>query len=161
MPHKTCVARHSCNVLIWWHYLSWPWPCLLFSIRPMLICYLLYPLGSLISLLWPCVKSRSSKVTRSKRSSLKFWVCITWYMFLGQVSVKNAKMTQEHFLNGPNRTKCDHRKNAEIAVNSVKSGLLGHSRRQNSAVFQNIDLKFCTHIHRRVFFHKHSLFSKI
>ena len=32
-------------------------------------------------------------------------------------------MTLEHFLNGPKRTKFENRENAEIPVNSVKSGL--------------------------------------
>ena len=46
MAHKSCVARHSCNILICWPYLTWPWPWLLLSIRPILIYCLLYPLGS-------------------------------------------------------------------------------------------------------------------
>ena len=57
-------------------------------------------------------------------------------MFLGQIFVNNAKMALEHFVNGPNWTNFEYRKNAEIVVNSVKSGLFGHSKRQNSAVFK-------------------------
>ena len=34
-----------CSTLIWWPYLTWPWP--LLSIGHILINYLLYPLGSL------------------------------------------------------------------------------------------------------------------
>ena len=48
-------------------------------------------LSAIISLLWPCVKSRSSRVTRPKRSNLKFWVWMVWYVFLGQIFVENAK----------------------------------------------------------------------
>ena len=48
-------------------------------------------LNTIISLLWPCVKSRSSRVTRPKRSNLKFWVWVVWYVFLGQIFVENAK----------------------------------------------------------------------
>ena len=69
-------------------------------------------------------------------------------MFMGQIFFKNTKITLEHFLNGPNRTTNENRKNAEILVNSVNSGLLGKSKRQNSAGFQESDLKFGTHIHR-------------
>ena len=46
----------------------------------------------------------------------------------------------------------------EILVNSVKSGLFGHSKRQNSAVFQESDLKLSTHIHRQVFLYIYSAF---
>ena len=62
-------------------------------------------------------------------------------------------MTTEHFFNGPNRTTFEHRKIAKILVNNVKSGLFGHSKRENSAVFQDINLKFYTHIRRQVFLH--------
>ena len=47
MAHKTCVARRSCSILIWSPYLTRPWP--LLSIRSILICYLLHPLGSLLA----------------------------------------------------------------------------------------------------------------
>ena len=60
---------------------------------------------------------------------------------------------------GPNRTKNGDRKNAEIFAHSVKSGLFWHSKRQNSAVFQDSNLKFCTHIHHQVFLYIHSGFS--
>ena len=45
-------------------------------------------------------------------------------MLLGQSFVKNTKIALEHFLNGPNWTKFENRNNAQILVNSVKSGLL-------------------------------------
>ena len=36
-------------------------------------------LNTLLSLMWPCVKSRSSKVTRSKRQSQnRYWVWVVW-----------------------------------------------------------------------------------
>ena len=50
-------------------------------------------------------------------------------------------MIIELHLNSPNRTKKETRKNAEILVNSVKSGLLGHSKRQK-AIIQDSDLNF-------------------
>ena len=40
ITHKTCLARHSCNILIWLPYLAWPWP--LRSIRSILIWYQLF-----------------------------------------------------------------------------------------------------------------------
>ena len=54
-----------------------------------------------------------------------------------------------HFLNDTNQKK-ESRKNAEILVNSVKSDLFGHSKRQNSVVFEDSDLKFRSHIHQQV-----------
>ena len=76
--------------------------------------------------------------------------------FLGQSFVKDAKNTLEHFLNDPNRTEFENWKNAEILENSVKSGIFGHSKRQKSAVFQDTNLRVCTHIHRQVSFHIYS-----
>ena len=41
-------------------------------------------------------------------------------MFLGQVSLRTRKMTPEDLFNGPNPTKFENRKNAEILENTVK-----------------------------------------
>ena len=79
-------------------------------------------------------------------------------MFFGQIFVKNAKMTLEHFLNGPNRTKIENPENAEILVNNIKSCRFGHSERQNSAVFEDSDLKFCTQILQQVSLYTYSVF---
>ena len=40
LTHKTCVARHSFSIFIWWPYLTWPWTFL--SIRTILT-YMLPP----------------------------------------------------------------------------------------------------------------------
>ena len=48
MAHKSCVARHSCNIFLWWSYLTWPWPWPLLSTRPILTCYLCHPLWGLL-----------------------------------------------------------------------------------------------------------------
>ena len=48
-----------------------------------------------------------------ERSNWKVWVMAAWYMFLGQFFVKNTKMTLEYFLNYPNRTNFNNRKNAK------------------------------------------------
>ena len=52
------------------------------------------------------------------------------------------------FFESPNPTEFESRENAEILVNSIESGLFGHSNMLNSAVFQDGDLKFFTHIHQ-------------
>ena len=83
------------------------------------------------------------------------------YMFLVRFSATTQKTTPEHFLNGPNRTKIENRKNAEILVNSVKSGRFGHSERQNSAVFKDSDLNVCTHILQQVFYTYIAVFWKL
>ena len=70
---------------------------------------------------------------------------------------QECKITIEHFLNGRNRTKFENRENAEILVINVMSGLFGHSKRQNSAVFQDINVKYCTHINRQVLVHIYSV----
>ena len=49
MTHKTCVARHLNNILIWWPYWNWPWPWPLLSIKSILIWYLLHSLGGLLA----------------------------------------------------------------------------------------------------------------
>ena len=70
-------------------------------------------------------------------------------------------MTLEHFLNGRNRKNFENRKNAEIAGNRVKNGRFRPSKRQNSDIFQDIYLKFCTRIHLTGLFHIYSGFLKI
>ena len=82
-------------------------------------------------------------------------------MFLVRFSATTQKTTPERFLNGPNRTKIENRKNAEILVNSVKSGRFRHSERQNSAVFKDSDLNVCTHILQQVFLYIYCGFLKI
>ena len=70
-------------------------------------------------------------------------------------------MTLEHFLNGRNRKNFENRKNAEIAGNRVKNGRFRPSKRQNSDIFQDIYLKFCTRIHLTGLFHIYSGLLKI
>ena len=59
-------------------------------------------------------------------------------MLLGQFIVKTRKIALEHFLNGPNRTNFETRKNAEIAGNSVKNGRFRPSKRQSSGIYQDV-----------------------
>ena len=49
LTHKTCaIIKHSCNIFIRRHYLTWTWH-LLLSIWTTLPCYLLYPLRSILA----------------------------------------------------------------------------------------------------------------
>ena len=70
------------------------------------------------------------------------------YMFLGQIFVKNAKMTLKHFLKHQNRSKNKIRKITVKSRNDVKSACFLHVLCHISAIFEDIDLKFCTHIHQ-------------
>ena len=79
-------------------------------------------------------------------------------MILGQFFVKNAKMTLEHFLNGPNQTKFENRENAKISGNSVKNGHFRPSKCRKLVILQDINLKFCTHMHLTGFFRIYSVF---
>ena len=64
------------------------------------------------------------------------------YMFLGQLFAKKTrKMTQKHFLKIKNRQKM---KIAKMG----KFGCFQHVLCDNLAIFEDIDLKFCTHIHQ-------------
>ena len=79
-------------------------------------------------------------------------------MFLGQIFVKNAQNDPRILFERSKSEKMKIGENAEMLVNSVKSGLFWSFKRQNSAAFQDINLKFCTHIHQQVFFHIYSGF---
>ena len=82
-------------------------------------------------------------------------------LFWVSFSSKTRKMILEHFLNGPNRTNFEYRKHAEITGKSVKNGRFGPSKRQNSGIYQDIYLKFCTRIQLTGLFHMYSGFLKI
>ena len=69
-------------------------------------------------------------------------------MFLGQIFAKNAKMTQKHFLKRQNRSKNKIRKITVKSRNDVKSACFLHVLCHISAIFKDIDLKFCTHIYQ-------------
>ena len=56
-------------------------------------------------------------------------------------------MTLKHFLNRQNRSKNKIRKITVKSRNDVKSACFLHVLCYISAIFEDIDLKFCTHIH--------------
>ena len=114
----------------------------------------------------PSVSIFKVKVTQGHEvkewSNWKFWVSTAWYMFLGSgFSSGTRKMTVKHFLNGPNRTNFENRENTEIARDSVKNSLLSTFKTPKLGHFQDIYLKFCTHMHLTGFFHIYCGFLKI
>ena len=56
-------------------------------------------------------------------------------------------MTLKHFLKRQNRSKNKNRKITVKSRNDVKSACFLHVLCYISAIFEDIDLKFCTHIH--------------
>ena len=62
-------------------------------------------------------------------------------MFLGQLFAKNTKNDQKNFLKNQNLSK---NKIAKMG----KFGCFQHVLYHNSAIFEDIDLKFCTAIHQ-------------
>ena len=76
----------------------------------------------------------------------------------GVIHIFRSAFRQEHE-NDPRRvfewSKSDtiwKYENSEILVNSVKSGIFRHSKWQDWAVFQDVNLKFCTHIIQTCYF---------
>ena len=80
------------------------------------------------------------EVKKGQIKNFEFGWCDTCFQV--KFSSRTQKLTLEYFLNGPNRTKSENRKMAEILVNSVKVTFFGRSKRKNSAVFQDINLNF-------------------
>ena len=110
----------------------------------------------ILSLRWVYSRSRSFKVTRSKKGQIKILSLRRIIRVFRSVFIKNDKMTLKHFLSGPNRTTFENHENAEIPANSLKNGHLRPSKCHKLSIFQDIDLKFCAHIHLRGFFHIYS-----
>ena len=105
------------------------------------------PLNTILSFRSAYSRSRSFKATRSRKGQNKtFWFGRRDTYFRVSFS-RMRKMTLERYLNGPNWTNFENRKNTEVARNSVKNRIFWSSKHQNSVIFQNIYLKFYTHIH--------------
>ena len=68
-------------------------------------------------------------------------------MFLGQIFTKNAKNDPKTLLKRQNRSKNKIRKITVKSRNDVKSACFLHVLCYISAIFEDIDLTFCTHIH--------------
>ena len=67
-------------------------------------------------------------------------------MFLGQIFAKNAKNDPKTLLKRQNRSKNKIRKITVKSRNDLKSACFRHVLCYISAIFENIDLQFCTHI---------------
>ena len=70
------------------------------------------------------------------------------YMFLGKIFTKNAKNDPKHFLKHQNRSKNKILKSTGKSQNDVKSACFWHVLCHISAIFEDIDLTFCTHIYQ-------------
>ena len=70
------------------------------------------------------------------------------YMFLGQIFAKNAKNDPKTLLKHQNRSKNKIRKITVKSRNDVKSACFWHVLCHISAFFEDINLKFCTHIYQ-------------
>ena len=71
-------------------------------------------------------------------------------MFIGQIFAKNAKNDPKTLLKRQNRSKNKIRKITVKSRNDVKSDCFLHVLCYISAIFEDIDLKFCTHIHEKL-----------
>ena len=69
------------------------------------------------------------------------------YMFLGQIFAKNAKNDPKTLFEASKSVKKKIRKITVKSRNDVKSACFWHVLCYISAIFEDIDLKFCTHIH--------------
>ena len=68
-------------------------------------------------------------------------------MFLGQLFAKNAKNDPKTLLKRQNRSKSKIWKITVKSRNDVKTPVFLHVLCSISAIFEDIDLKFCTNIH--------------
>ena len=71
----------------------------------------------------------------------------------GSFSSRTRKITLNHFLSGPNWTKFENREKVVIPGNSMKNCHFRPSKCHKLVIFQDIYLKFCTHVHLTGFFH--------
>ena len=67
-------------------------------------------------------------------------------MLLGQIFAKSAKNDPKALLKRQNRSKNKIRKITAKSRNDVKSACFWHVLCHISAIFEDIDLKFCSHI---------------
>ena len=94
MTHATCVAQHSCNIVIWWPYLTWLWP--LLSIMSILLCYLLHHLGSLLAIIgFAAVVSPILEASKAKSGDFDLWPDINLTCDL--LKIKNKKYSLRAF----------------------------------------------------------------
>ena len=69
------------------------------------------------------------------------------YIFLGQIFAKHGKSDSETLFETSKSVHNKIRKMAFKSRNDMKTACFLHVFCHNSAIFENIDLTFCTHIH--------------
>ena len=79
-------------------------------------------LSIILSIRWAYSRSRSSKVTRSRKGGNEnVWRCAAWQVVLGKLFVNKAKNDPRTlFFEWPKSDNFENRENTEIAGNSVK-----------------------------------------
>ena len=83
------------------------------------------------------------KVKQTKNS----WFRAAIHVFRSDFSQRTRKMTLKHFLKRQNWSKNRIRKITGKSRNDVKSACFLHVLCYISAIFEDIDLKLCTHVH--------------
>ena len=93
--YKKVVSWCSCNIFIWWPYLTWPWP--LLTIRPIPTFNLLHSLGSLLAKLgFAAVISPVPVANKVKRDYSELWPDLDltrdlfWEIFTKKNSLKST-----------------------------------------------------------------------
>ena len=77
----------------------------------------------------------------------KFCFWATWYMFMGQFFVKNVKNDPRTFFERPKSDKFWKPGKYRNRREQRKNDPFRPSKHQNSVIFQDIYLKFCTRVH--------------
>ena len=108
-------------------------------------------LSIILSFRWAYARSKSFRVTRSTEGQTENFTFEGRDHVLGQFSINNAKMALERFLNGPNRKKMKIKKCRNSREQRGRLNFFPPSKYQNSVIFEDIYLTFCTHIDLRGF----------
>ena len=80
-------------------------------------------------------------------------------MILDQISVKNPKVALMQFFNGSNRRQFERRK--MLKFTGIRGRWLLGIKNGKLIRFQDIDFKFCTQIHRKVFLEQKRIYENL
>ena len=119
--------------------------------------------GTLLSMIlgfqWVYWRSRSIKVTRSRKGQIKTFMFGTRdRCFYVRFSSRMRKMTLKHFFERPKSNKVWKSWKCENLRKQRENCHFRPSKCHKWVIFEDIDFKFCTHIHLRGFFHMFSFF---